>query len=691
MTTATEKYNKERKDVLPKNKVHLKQPSVEKVSKCVLPTSSCPSQKEKPAEGRKVTLAEKKGTQPRKIVYTEERVGCQLQDLDLRSPGICRYRDREEGCVNGECRFTHRKPEHMIHFETQDFSHFSLTSEYRRYNKQYLQARDDLKRDCQLCKEMKREEEFLKRKVYPGMNLVRSSDQHSADQHEKAEPLVKKFRKRKESFDLRRKLHGPVGDNETRAFEEPNPETDFLQLRLDSEDEDFFKERTEIKKARKGNNEEKQTEEKLRRRVAEEEKTRRRLAEEEKPRRRVNEEENPRRRDTEERKPRRRVAEDEKTRRRVDEEENPRRRSTEEGKLRRRVTEEDETMRIEVPSTTAVFEGNPEQRNVKYMGGIMTIEKEENDKRVQECFAIIEEIGEDQEVDDVASEGRNVQIVSTSAETEEKRLPVHQRIGRSRCWSTSATSSLSETSGSSSSSKSRPKEEVFRADDEDQDSMKQTLIQELTNFLIQQPNQECKMNEIHLFSRTSTFKPSHFGFSRWIELLSTVDAVSVVGDLYKFIRLNQERSESVEEMKQVMVKELRDFLFHEPTCQCPMNEIHRFNSSYSPEHFGSRWSDLVPTLGVATILGSGKEKHLLLNSKHYKIALSHFKRDVTELLIKHGPRPMSLVEVNRHLFGEDSLVEKEWIRDRLKGCTPEIKMKRDRSRPNMILVQLQNN
>merc|ERR550517_276231 len=114
-----------------------------------------------------------------------------------------------------------------------------------------------------------------------------------------------------------------------------------------------------------------------------------------------------------------------------------------------------------------------------------------------------------------------------------------------------------------------------------------------------------------------------------------------------------------------------------------MNEIHRFAifSTYKPEDFGSRWSDLLPTLEVATILGHGKEKVLLLKSKQYRVALSHFKRDVTVLLEKHGP--MSLTEVNLHLFGEDALAENGWISDRLKGCYPEITMQKDKAQPDM--------
>ena len=220
--------------------------------------------------------------------------------------------------------------------------------------------------------------------------------------------------------------------------------------------------------------------------------------------------------------------------------------------------------------------------------------------------------------------------------------------------------------------------------------MKQTMIQELTNFLIHQPNQECKIREIN---RVLTFKPSDFGCSRWIELLSTLDVVSIVGDVHKSIRLKLssldfKAGESDDEMRQVMGEELRDFLFHEPDQECPMNEIHRFKSTFGPEDFGSRWSELLPTLGVATIHGCGKEKKVMLKPKHYKVALSDFKRDVIGLLVEHGP--MSLAEVNIHLFGEDSQTEEKWIYDRLKGCYPEIKLQRDRAQPKVTLVQLQN-
>ena len=503
------------------------------------------ARKEEPRE-RKVIIAEDEkethSRQPR-IIFTEDprvnSVGCQLQDLDLKAPGICRFRDRVEGCTREGCRFTHRKPEHMLQFETEDFSYSK--SGYTRYNLQYLQARDDLRRDCGLCKaqleEVKRGEEFLKRKIYSGMIVVKSTEQSAINPDEKSEPLLKKFCKRKESFDMRKKLgklEGTKANNDTRACEEQNfednPETDFLELQLSSEDEDFFKKRTESEKTINGD---------------------------------------------------------------------------EQGKPGRKVTEEDKIMRIEVPHRKVVFERNTEQRNVTFKRDPMAIQEEDINERAQGCFAIVEETGEDQEMEDVASESRNVQIISSSKETEEEevgsRLPVHKRLGQTHGWSTSASSSTSEAPSST---------------------------------------------------------------------------------------LELEGDDSIEVMRQVMVKELREFLFHEREQECPMNEIHRFKSTYGPEHFGSRWSELLPTLGVATILGHGKEKLLMLKSKHYKVALAHFKRDVTGLLIKHGP--MSLTKLNFHLFGEDSPVDNGWISDRLKGCHPEIRLQRDRAQPKVTLVQLQN-
>ena len=561
------------------------------------------AQRDESITERKVIIAEEK--KPRKKIVFSDSVGCQLQDLDLDATGICRFRDRELGCTNAECRFTHRKPEHMVHFETQDFSYFHNRSEYERYNREYLQARDDLRNHCGLCKaqieEVKREKELLKRKVHPGLIVVKPSEKSAVNQEDKSEPLLKKFNKRQESFDLRKKLgklQGAKANNqETRSSEErknfklceEKAEIDLLQLKLSSEDEDFFKERTESEMAKQG----------------------------------------------------------------------------------RKVTQEDEIMRIQVPHTNADFERTTERRNVTYKSDIMMIQKEDNNER-----AIVDGTAEDQEMEDVASGSRNVLIASSLKDTREEktRLPVHQRIGQKSTWSTSDSSSAKFVGPSRTSHED---EEVqtfqtrFLAENVDQDSM----IQELTNFLIHQPNQECKMSDIHQFSMTSTFQPSDFGYSRWIELLSTIDTVSIV---HMSVRLKPgsldlEGGDSKKVKRQVMVKELRDFLFHEPEQECPMNEIHRFglSSTYKPEDFESRWSELLPTLNVATILGHGKEKVLLLKAKHYRVALSHFKRNVTELLVEHGP--MSLAEVNLHLFGEDSLVENGWISDCLKDCYPEIK------------------
>ena len=95
-----------------------------------------------------------------KITFTEEvkdRIGCQELDPEyLEAPGICRFRNRIgpdgflQGCTREDCRFTHRLPKH-IKFLTRDTSKVSH-SEYNRYNLRYIQALEDLERDCEQCK-----------------------------------------------------------------------------------------------------------------------------------------------------------------------------------------------------------------------------------------------------------------------------------------------------------------------------------------------------------------------------------------------------------------------------------------------------------------------------------------------------------------------------------------------------------
>ena len=41
--------------------------------------------------------------------------------------------------------------------------------------------------------------------------------------------------------------------------------------------------------------------------------------------------------------------------------------------------------------------------------------------------------------------------------------------------------------------------------------MKEIMIRELRDFLFHKPDEEWKMNEIHRFTRTSTYKPDDFG------------------------------------------------------------------------------------------------------------------------------------------------------------------------------------
>ena len=47
-------------------------------------------------------------------------------------------------------------------------------------------------------------------------------------------------------------------------------------------------------------------------------------------------------------------------------------------------------------------------------------------------------------------------------------------------------------------------------------------------------------------------------------------------------------------MKEIMIRELRDFLFHKPDKEWKMNEIYKFTrtSTYKPDHF-ERYSDIV--------------------------------------------------------------------------------------------------
>ena len=63
------------------------------------------------------------------------------------------------------------------------------------------------------------------------------------------------------------------------------------------------------------------------------------------------------------------------------------------------------------------------------------------------------------------------------------------------------------------------------------EDMMETLTIELTDFLRSQPDNECRMSDIHRFERISTYQPKHFGHNtRWIDLLETVEAVAVVGE-----------------------------------------------------------------------------------------------------------------------------------------------------------------
>ena len=213
------------------------------------------------------------------------------------------------------------------------------------------------------------------------------------------------------------------------------------------------------------------------------------------------------------------------------------------------------------------------------------------------------------------------------------------------------------------------------------DEMMEIMTNELTDFLLSQPDKELRMSDIHWFSKTSTYHPEDFGYDRWIDLLPTIEAVKVIGEgLKKVICLRSSSSHSLldptdqkEKLKQVMIEELRQFLFFKPSQEWKMNEIQRFSwsSTYTPEHFGLRWNELLPSLGVATTSGLGNEKVFRLTPEHNEIALRNFKRDVKKALLKEKGS-MSLSYLNYLLFGGDSPVTNDQIYDRLKDCRPEI-------------------
>ena len=223
----------------------------------------------------------------------------------------------------------------------------------------------------------------------------------------------------------------------------------------------------------------------------------------------------------------------------------------------------------------------------------------------------------------------------------------------------------------------------------------QILTDQLTNFLLSEPDNECRMSEIHRFGRISTFKPDHFGCKRWIQILPMLEGVVIDGEgLHKVIRLKPSSSrqsldpKEAEErrMKQVMIEELREFLFFKPDQEWKMNEIQRFtwSSTYTPDDFGVRWNELLPTLDVATTSGSGNEKVFRLTDKQYEIALRNFKRDVKNALLSKN-EPVSLSYLNYLLYGDDSPVTDDQISDRLKDCHPGIISRWEESRQFVTL------
>ena len=136
-------------------------------------------------------------------------------------------------------------------------------------------------------------------------------------------------------------------------------------------------------------------------------------------------------------------------------------------------------------------------------------------------------------------------------------------------------------------------------------------------------------------------------------------------------------------MKEIMIRELRDFLFHKPDEEWKMNEIHTFTrtSTYKPDDFGLRWNKLLPMLDVGTIHGLRDEMVLRLNSKHYKIALDNFNRSRPRRFLCEPQLS------NYLLYRTDSSVTNDWIAERLKECHPEIILRWENSQQYVILSE----
>ena len=104
------------------------------------------------------------------------------------------------------------------------------------------------------------------------------------------------------------------------------------------------------------------------------------------------------------------------------------------------------------------------------------------------------------------------------------RLPVHLRIGTRASWSSSSASLTADLSDDEEEAERDTTNDPFG-------DMMETVTNELTDFLRSQPDNECRMSDIHWFERISTYQPKHFGNNtRWIDLLETVEAVAVVGE-----------------------------------------------------------------------------------------------------------------------------------------------------------------
>ena len=163
---------------------------------------------------------------------------------------------------------------------------------------------------------------------------------------------------------------------------------------------------------------------------------------------------------------------------------------------------------------------------------------------------------------------------------------MHQRIGRIDASSFSGFAPLQGFHGQQPVKRQLTGQQTQMSDA--RDDMIQVLTDELTNFLLSEPDNACRMSDIHRFAEISTYKPPDFG-CRWIDLLPTIEAVAIKGEgLNKVICLRPNSSDQpgslqdpinteADQMKQVMIEELREFLFFKLDQEWKMNEIQGFS------------------------------------------------------------------------------------------------------------------